>query len=204
MARYIGPKHRLCRQYGEKLCDSPKCPVIKRPYRPGQHGPKGAPRMSEFGLQFREKQKAAKLYGVMERNFHNYFVKAKNMTGGTSENLVKLLEMRLDNTIYRLGFAKSRNAARQIVNHGHVQVNNRKVDIPSYQVKPGDEIRVNEVSLKKTLFVEAAKALDSKNLPSWLTYTDAKTLIGKVVSQPSAEDLKQNFNPSLIIEFYSR
>lgn len=204
MGRFLGPKHRLCRQYGEKLCDSPKCPVVRRPYRPGQHGPKGAPRLSEYGLQFREKQKAAKLYRVLERQFHNYFLKSKKMKGDTSENLVRLLEMRLDNTVYRLGFAKSRNAARQAVSHGHIQVNNKKVDIPSYQVRPGEEIRIDEGSLKKTLFVETVKALNTKSIPSWLTCTDTKTLVGKVVNTPTATDLKQNFNPALIIEFYSR
>ncbi|MCH7491985.1 30S ribosomal protein S4 [Patescibacteria group bacterium] len=204
MGRYLGPKHKLCRKFGEKLCDSPKCPVIKRPYRPGQHGPKRPPRLSEYGLQLREKQKASGIYRVFEKQFRNYYNKAKRRSGDTGENLVQLLEIRLDNVIYRFGFAKTRDSSRQFISHGHVTVNAKKLDIPSYQVKIGDVIAIKTPSLDKILFKEIVKSINKKDIPSWLSLEDEKILKGKVVSLPVKEHLQQGFDTSLIIEFYSR
>ncbi len=204
MARYTGPKHKLCRQFGEKLCDSPKCPVIKRPYRPGQHGPKGKQRLTEYGIQLREKQKASRIYHVLERQFRNYVAKAKKSRGNAGANLVQLLEMRLDNTLYRLGFAPSREAARQAVSHGHVLVNGRKVNIPSYQVKVKDTISIKEKLLASPLYAERIKGLNEKDVPGWLQITNASKLEGSVTGAPVDDDLQQGFDTSLIIEFYSR
>lgn len=204
MARKLGPKHRLCRQFGEKLCDSPKCPVIRRPYRPGQHGPKGKQRITEYGTQLREKQKAAGLYRILERQFRGYVLKAKKAKGDAGAFLIQSLEMRLDNTVYRLRFVKTRDAARQVVSHGHVLVNGKKVDIASYQVKIGDTISIKEKNLSRQIFTESAKALNVKDVPKWLEIVDSTKLTGKVISTPSAESLDQGFDTSLIIEFYSR
>ena len=204
MGRYLGPKHKLCRKFGEKLCDSPKCPVIKRPYRPGQHGPKRTPRISEYGMQLREKQKASRLYRILEKQFHNYYNKAKRQSGDTGENLVRLLEIRLDNVVYRFGFAKTRDSARQFINHGHVTVNDKKLDIPSYHTKIGDVIAIKKSSLDKKIFKEISKSLNKKDIPAWLALEDEKTLKGRVGGIPAKEDLAQGFDTSLIIEFYSR
>ncbi len=204
MGRYIGPKHRLCRQYGTRLCDSPRCPVIRRAYRPGQHGPKGPQRISEYGTQLREKQKVKKIYGLFERQFRNYYLKAKSSKGDTGENLMKLLEMRLDNTIYRLKFSKTRSAARQSVNHGHIMVNGKKVTIPSYQVKSGDHISIKPSVAEKVLFKEVKKGIDPKELPSWLSIEDKKDLVAKVTGIPAHDEIQQGFDTSMIIEFYSR
>lgn len=204
MARYTGPKHKLCRQFGEKLCDSPKCPVIKRPYRPGQHGPKGKQRLTEYGIQLREKQKASRIYHILERQFRNYVAKAKKSRGNAGANLVQLLETRLDNTLYRFKFAASREAARQAVSHGHVLVNGRKVNIPSYQAKIGDTIAINDTLLASPLYAERIKGLQEKEVPGWLELVDASKLIGRVTAMPIDSDLEQGFDTSLIIEFYSR
>ncbi|MBI5038054.1 MAG: 30S ribosomal protein S4 [Candidatus Kerfeldbacteria bacterium] len=204
MARKLGPKHRLCRQFGEKLCDSPKCPVVRRPYRPGQHGPKGKQRITEYGTQLREKQKAAGLYRILERQFRGYVLNAKKAKGDAGAFLIQSLEMRLDNVVYRLKFVRTRDTARQIVSHGHVMVNGKKVNIPSYQVKIGDTVSIKPKSLTRQMFVESSKALNIKDVPQWLEIVDQATLVGKVTSLPAAESLDQGFDTSLIIEFYSR
>lgn len=175
----------------------------KRGYPPGVHGPKGQGRMTEYGKQLREKQRAKLVFGLNERQFRNYFEKATNMKGDTGENLIRLLESRLDNAVYRAGFAKTRAAARQLVSHAHIDVNGKKVNIPSYMIKPGEAISIRKTKAEKKIwksFEEATKKLET---PSWIT-TELKDLTAKVVSRPAGEELKQPFDPKLIVEFYSR
>jgi len=210
MARNLDPKCKQCRRVGEKLflkgerCFSSKCAMVKSNYPPGAHGPKGTSRLSEFGLQLREKQKLIKTYRLLEKQFRNYFVKAKKMKGQTGENLLRLLEIRLDNAIYRLGLVKSRDKARQIINHGHVVVNDKKVDIPSYQLKVGDTISIKPVSLQKKFFKEIIKKVNKKELPSWLSYLDEKKLKVKVTSLPTQDEMSTGIDTAMIVEFYSR
>lgn len=210
MARNLSPKCKLCRREGMKLflkgekCYSSKCAFIKRKYPPGLHGPKGYPKISEYGRQLREKQKVKKIYGILEKQLRNYATRAAKFTGNDEENLLRLLELRLDNVIYRASFASSRNMARQIVNHGHLKVNGRRVNIPSYQVKPNDEVVVKEGSkafkkIKETMTINKGKT----KIPAWLE-VDLNKLTIKVVSKPLAGDLIQDVNVKLIIEFYSR
>lgn len=210
MARKLGSKCKLCRRHGEKLnlkgdkCQSGKCPIIKRSYPPGQHGPLARPRHTGYGLQLREKQKAKNIYGLLEQQFRNYFVKAAKLSGNTAEYLVVMLEMRLDNVVYKLGLAKSRSLARQIISHGSVRVNGRKVTIPSYQVKAGDVVGLAERYAKSKTFVEGEMPrLEKVEPPGWL-YLDKAALTGKILNKPAGDDLKQNYNPKLIVEFYSR
>ena len=180
--------------------------VRNRPYPPGIHGPKNArrkPRLSAYGEQLQEKQKAKALYGVMERQFRGYFEKAGRKEGNTAELLVQLLELRLDNVIFRLGFAKTRRQARQIVNHGFIVVNGKKVDIPSYTVKADDIISVKESKKEKKIVKDILEVQKTNELPRWLT-VDARNLTGKVTSIPVDEDLQQIFDPTLIVEYYSR
>ncbi|MFH0928630.1 MAG: 30S ribosomal protein S4 [bacterium] len=198
------PKHKRCRALGEKICQSEKCPVTRRSYPPGVHGPnKGKSKKSTYGIQLREKQKAKWLYGIMERQFRNYFTEALKNVGNTGERLVQLLETRLDNTVYRLGFAATRRQARQLVNHGFFTVNGREVNIASYQVKPGEVIGVKNTKAPKKIFGGLEDRLTKKQTPSWLTL-DTEKLEGKVLSRPIGEDLKQSFDPKLIVELYSR
>lgn len=175
--------------------------MVKRKYPPGVHGPKGMPRLTSYGLQLQEKQKAKAIFGVGEKQFKKYFLKALKKKGNTGEELLKLLESRLDNVVFRLGFASSRRQARQMVSHGHIVVNKRKVNIPSYQVKVNDVIKIREQSKKKTLFVDLSKKLVSQKPPSWLKL-DAKNLQGQVVSTPRPSE--QIIDTDLIVEFYSR
>lgn len=180
--------------------------VARRPYAPGVHGPaqmKRKPRQSGYALQLQEKQRAKALYGMRERQFRKYFEESSKKKGNTATALVEMLERRLDNVIYRLGFAATRRQARQIVSHCFVQVNGVKVNIPSYQVKPGDVVAVREIKKKKTLFGIMATQAAKRELPKWLT-ANAATLTGKVTSIPEGEDLRQLFDPTLIVEFYSR
>jgi len=211
MARNIDPKCKQCRRVNEKLflkgerCFSSKCAMVKRNYPPGHHGSKGSQRLSEYGTQLREKQKALKSYRLLEKQFHNYFVKAKNTKEGTTgNNLLILLESRLDNVIFRLGMVKSRDRARQIVNHGHILVNGRKIDIPSYQVKVNDELSVKSSTMSKKSYQEMAKKINKKEIPSWLSYIDEKQLKAKVLSVPKKDDLPDGFDMASIVEFYSR
>lgn len=202
MARRTGPKHTRCRRYGVKLCDSAKCPVVRRPYPPGQHGPKGTPRLSEYGIQLAEKQKAKIIYGLLERQFENYFKRAKRKQGNTGQILLQLLERRLDNTVFRLGFATTHSQARQFVSHGLVRVNGRKVTIPSFNVKPKDVVTVQDKAKFRTQIAERLKG-KHEDPPSWLT-RNVDQLSGTVSRLPEATDVNQPLNMQLIVEYYSR
>lgn len=208
MARYTGAVCRQCRREGMKLylkgdrCYSDKCAVVTKNYAPGQHG-QGRKKVSEYGTQLREKQKVRRMYGVLERQFSSYFEKAERQKGVTGENLLRLLELRLDNVVYRLGLASSRVDARQLVRHGHFTVNGRKVNIPSYLVKVGQVIAVSEKSRKSPKFEEIAAAIVHRNAPQWLEQ-DKENLTGKVIALPVREDMDQNINEQLIVELYSR
>ncbi|MHB1954661.1 MAG: 30S ribosomal protein S4 [Sulfobacillus sp.] len=207
MARYTGPVCRLCRREGVKLylkgekCFTDKCPVSRRAYPPGQHG-QGRRKLSEYGVQLREKQKARRTYGIMEGQFARYFGKASKKKGVTGQLLLELLERRLDNVVYRMGLASSRAEARQLVRHGHFQVNGRRVDIPSFSVKPGDVVEVRESSRKKTRFKEMAQSA-SRGIPGWLE-VDAEALRGTMVRLPSREEIDAPVQEQLIVEYYSR
>ncbi|CUH95177.1 30S ribosomal protein S4 [Propionispora sp. 2/2-37] len=208
MARYIGPVCRQCRREGVKLylkgdrCYSDKCAFSKRGYAPGQHG-QGRKKVSEYGIQLREKQKARRAYGILERQFRAYFDKADRQKGITGENLLVLLERRLDNVVYRLGFGSSRNQSRQLVRHGHFTVNGRRVNIPSYQIKAGDVIQVHESSKESPIMKEVAEGIGSKTVPAWLELS-AADLSGKVVRYPNREEIDIPIQEHLIVELYSR
>jgi small subunit ribosomal protein S4 len=208
MARYTGPVCRLCRRYGDKLmlkgerCFSPKCAFEKRPTPPGERSPRRR-RISDRALQLREKQKARRSYGVMEQQFRRYYKEAVRRPGVTGENLLSLLEMRLDNTIYRLGFADSRSQARQIVRHGHIVLNGRKTDVPSCQVMVGDVIGWQASSKNKEPFKVAKEIVKSVRVPGWLSL-DAETMVGRVLGPPGPGDTEAKFDASVIVEFYSR
>ncbi len=209
MARDLDPKCKKCRREGEKLflkgekCLSPKCPIIKRNYPPGLHGSKRRIRHSPYGLQLREKQKARISYRILETQFKNYFLKAQKRKGNTGEFFIQLLEMRLDNTIYRMGFAKSRDQARQFISHGLVLINSKRVTLPSFQVKIGDKINVTDKGAKLTILKEISKSTHKTGASDWIK-VDAKKLEGEIVSLPKTEDLKLTLNLPLIIEYYSR
>ena len=206
MARYTGATCRLCRREGMKLflkgdrCFTDKCAFVRRSYAPGQHGA-NKKKISGYGVQLREKQKAKRIYGVLESQFRSYYEKAEHMKGISGENLLKLLEMRLDNVVYRLGYGASRNEARQLVTHGHFLVNGKKVDIPSYSVKAGDVITVKEKSRASELFKTFAE--NPKSLPKWLS-GDVATFTGKVEAIPAREDIDVPVNETLIVELYSK
>ena len=210
MARYTGPVCRLCRREGVKLflkgerCYTSKCAMERRPYPPGMHGQeRRRTKLSDYGIRLREKQKLRRIYGVMERQFRRYFDMATRAKGMTGRELLTLLERRLDNVVYRLGFASSRAQARQLVRHGHFTVNGRKVDIPSYLVKPGDVIAVREESKKKAYFKNLAEEMEQVSVPSWLSL-DPMTLSGRVLELPKREDIDVPVNEQLVVEFYSR
>ena len=192
----------MCRRVGEPLCGSPKCPALKRPYPPGQHGPNLRQRkLSEYGLRLLEKQKARHIYGLLERQFRRYFERASKSRGKTGEALLQLLETRLDSLVYRMGLARSMRQARQLVSHGHFTVNGRKVNIPSYQVKPGDVIAVRENSRSLQVIRENAEPANP-NLP----YLDVDTqkLKAKLLRLPERDEIPVNIDETLIVEFYSR
>lgn len=199
---------KLCRREGEKLflkgdrCYTSKCAIVKRNFMPGVHGIKRQPRLSEYGQQLRAKQKAKRMYGVMEKQFVNYYKKATTHEDSAFD-LKRILERRFDNVVYRLGLAGSRTQARQMVTHGHLLVNGKKMDIPSYQVVMGDVITVKEASKQKPMFKNLSEKLQQLQLPSWLTL-DASMLEGKVVSFPDKKDVKDTIEANQIIEFYSR
>ena len=213
MARYKDAVCKLCRREGEKLflkgdrCLSPKCPFERdRGYPPGEHGRLSRfrrRRTSDYLRQLREKQKARRIYGVLERQFRRYFREAERRTGLTGENLLILLESRLDNVVYRLGFADSRAQARQLVQHGHFVVNGRRTNIPSYIVRPQDTIAVREVSRKRTYFKERAQQLDEGAVLDWLSL-DAGTMTARVLNSPAREDIAVRLEEQLIVEYYSR
>ena len=207
MARYTDASCRLCRREGQKLflkgerCYSPKCAIEKRNYAPGQHGQNNRKKVSEYGLQLREKQKAKRFYGVLETQFRNYFEKAAKKKGITGENLLIMLETRLDNAVFRMGFASSRKEARQLVRHGHFTVNGAKENIPSFTVKAGDSIKVKEKSASSPKFKEIKDM--SISVPSWIT-VDVEKLEGKVVAMPRREDIDTPIAEHLIVELYSK
>lgn len=208
MGRYLGPVCRLCRREGTKLflkgtrCYTDKCAVDRRSYPPGQHG-QGRVRASEYSLQLREKQKLKRIYGLLERQFRGYFHRAERMKGITGENLLVLLERRLDNVVYRMGFASSRREARQLVRHGHVVVNGRKVDIPSFLVVPGATVSVREASRSLLPVQKALEGLESRGAPSWLD-VDKAHCSGRVRELPTKEEIALPVNEQLVVELYSR
>lgn len=209
MGRNIDNKCKQCRRSGEKLflkgerCSTPKCAIIKRNFAPGFHGPKGHKRLSDYGLQLAEKQKAKKFYGLMEKQFRLTFEKAEKKTGDAGKNFLRALEMRLDNLVYRAGWASSRAAARQLVNHGHFTVNGRKTDIPSFNVKVGQVIKVKKNSQTSPYFRNIGEKLKKADRPSWFNF-DATDLSVKVLHEPKDADLPQNLNVQVIIEYYSK
>ena len=210
MARYTGPVCRLCRRSGEKLflkgsrCFTPKCSVDKRPKPPGQQPkPRRRQKLSDRGLQLREKQKARYTYGILERQFRKTFTQAERQPGITGENLLVLLERRLDNVVYRLGFAESRSQARQLVQHGHIMLNGHKTDIPSCLVKEDDTISWREGSTKTEYYKQLAQSIESKTVLSWLSL-DSQTLVGQVLSLPNPDDIDVGFHGKAIVEYYSR
>jgi small subunit ribosomal protein S4 len=209
MARYTGPVCRLCRRQGEKLmlkgdrCMTPKCAIERRNVPPGQQQSYRRRKISERGQQLREKQKVRYIYGVLEGQFRRHFEEAERRPGITGENLLRILEMRLDNAVYRLGLADSRSQARQIVRHGHIALNGRRTDIPSARVKIGDEIRVMESSRQATYFKDLAQRLGDKSVPNWLSRNDAQ-LSGRILAEPMRSDIEGRINEQAIVEFYSR
>jgi small subunit ribosomal protein S4 len=209
LARYTGPVCRQCRREGLKLflkgerCYTEKCGVDRRTYAPGQHGQGRRGKVSEYGLQLREKQKARRTYGVLESQFRKYFKEADRRKGITGENLLQILESRLDNIVYRMGFALSRPEARQIVKHGHFSVNGQKVTIPSYQVRPGDVVTVREASRNKGRFKDLAELTRNQGTMEWLE-VDRANLSGKVLRLPNREEIDIPIAEHLIVELYSR
>lgn len=206
MARNITPSCRQCRREGIKLflkgekCTSKGCPFEKRPFVPGQHG-MGRKKVSNYGIQLREKQKVKRAYGLLENQFYGYYVEAERQKGVTGENMLRLLEMRLDNVVYRMGIGSSRKESRQIVNHGAILVNGHVVDIPSYQVKVNDKIEVKE-NKKSNAFFTALKGA-KLNTPKWLEF-NTETLKGKILTQPSRDDIDLTIQEHLIVELYSK
>ena len=208
MARYTGADCKRCRREKMKLflkgakCESPKCPIEIRPYPPGEHG-RGRTKDSEYLLQLREKQKARRIYGVLEKQFHNYYEEANKRTGKTGDNLLRILESRLDNVVYRAGFAKSRDMARQLVRHGHFTVNGQKVDIPSYRVSESDIVEVRESSRELTPFVIARAEAGERIIPAWLEVI-ANQLRILVHSLPARQVIDTPVQEQLIVELYSK
>lgn len=209
MARYRGPVCRLCRREGMKLflkgerCLSAKCAIEKRNFAPGAHGKSRRSRIQGYGLQLREKQKVKRTYGLLEKQFRLYFERAERERGITGEILLQLLERRLDNTVFRLGFASSRPAARMLVRHGHVRVGDRRVDIPSYTLKEGEVLTISEKYAKNPLFQHSNEVARSRGLPAWLNLNEDGTQ-GSVQSLPRREDLDMTFQEQLIVELYSK
>lgn len=209
MARYSGPVCRLCRREGIKLflkgerCYTDKCAIERRSYPPGQHGQGRGRKATEYSIQLREKQKLKRIYGALEKPFRRMFSLAERQRGVTGENLLLLLERRLDNTVYRMGFATSRSEARQLVRHGHFLVNNRGVTIPSYMVAIGDEVQVREASRKITRIQEAVDLARRRGVPEWLE-VEKDTFVGKMKALPERADLTVPVNEQLIVELYSK
>ena len=212
MAKYRGPVCKLCRREGEKLflkggrCFSSKCSFDRRSYPPGQHG-KGSQfrrrRESDYHRQLRAKQKARRIYGILERQFRRYYEVSLSRRGLTGLNLLQILESRLDNVVFRLGFAESRSQARTLVTHGHFSVNNRRTDVPSMLISQGDIVSVREGSRKRTYFKDLAAVAEDKNVPTWLS-RDLKTLSGTVLRLPERSEIDSNLHEQLIVEYYSR
>jgi small subunit ribosomal protein S4 len=212
MAKYTGPICKLCRREGEKLflkgqrCFTAKCAFERRAYPPGEHGRDAQfrrRRVSDYNRQLREKQKTRRLYGVSERQFRRYYRSALKKRGLTGSNLLQMLERRLDNVVYRLGYSESRAHARQLVTHGHFNINGRRTDIPSILVRPEDKIEVREGSQKATYFKELPELAESRTVPGWLE-RDVKKLSGRVLQMPERRDVDATINETLIVEYYSR
>lgn len=202
MGRYIGPKHKLCRAEGIPVCGLLKCPVItKNKGLPGQHGAKGRRKMSEYGIQLREKQKVKRMYGLLEKQFKKYYQMASRQKIATGEALLGILESRLDNVVYRLGLAASRRQARQLVSHGHVTVNSKKVTIPSFGVKINDIISLSPKASNLDFIKKLQEQNKEAKLASWL---EKQALVGKVKTLPQREDIDFDVNETLIVEYYSR
>ncbi len=204
MGRALGPKHKLCRRYGVKLCDSFKCPITKRNYPPGQHGQKKSrKKISDYARQLHEKQKAKYIYGMLERQFRVTFMRARKLSGSTGVNLLNLLERRLDNVVFRAGFASTKRLARQLVNHGHFEVNGRKVDIASYTVRMNEVIGVREHKRTLPYWKNTLETMKKVDVPSWIS-VDGPNLKINILAEPKPEELPQIIEPSLIVEYYSR
>ncbi|PIT93960.1 30S ribosomal protein S4 [Candidatus Falkowbacteria bacterium CG10_big_fil_rev_8_21_14_0_10_43_11] len=200
MKRYT---HKMCRRLGIKLCQSAKCPLVRRNYPPGIHGPKGRPRQTEYGMQLAEKQKAKVVYNMLERQFRLVFERAVKLPGDTGHNLLTLLETRFDNTVYRSGFAGTRVQAKQLVSHGHFLVNGKKINIPSYQLKVGDVISLHGASLNNKYFKQQLGKIKQEKIPGWL-YLDMPKKEIKVLGAPKDSDAENVFDTKAIIEYYSR
>lgn len=209
MARYTGPVCRLCRREDMKLflkgerCYTDKCGYERRSYPPGQHGQARRRKRSDYGEQLREKQKVKRIYGIAERQFRGYYFRATRMKGVTGENLIQLLERRLDNTVYRMGFASDHAEARQLVRHGHFLVNGRRVDIPSYLIRSGDVVEVKEKSRKITRVIEALSTVERRTVPSWIDL-DKDAFKATVKALPTRADVTLPIREQLIIELYSK
>ena len=209
MARYIGPVCRLCRREAMKLflkgerCYTEKCAIEKRNFPPGQHGKTRKAKIAGYGLQLREKQKVKRIYGVLEDQFRRYFEQAERTRGITGVTLLQLLERRLDNVVYRLGLGTSRSQARQLVRHGHIQVNGHKVDIPSFSVKAGDVIGVISRTQKNVTIEHAMEEVKGRGIPEWLSF-DAAAISGRIVSMPTREQINLPVQEQLIVELYSK
>ena len=209
MGRYVGPVCKLCRREKEKLflkgskCMTSKCPVDKRGYVPGQHGQNRRSRLSDYGVQLREKQKIKRIYGLFEKQFRNYYKKADRMTGITGNNLILLLERRLDNIVYRLGFAPSRKAARQLISHRHFNVNGRIVNIPSYITDEGDLIEVRDKAKKMEVIHASMRRIKAENATPWLEL-DKANMLGKVLEIPEREQIPLNVKEHMVVELYSK
>ena len=201
MARYTGPRHRACRRARTPLCQNKRCPVERRPYPPGQHG-RGRIKESDYMLQLREKQKLRTMYGVLERQFRRYYEMANRQGGVTGENLLRLLELRLDNVVWRSGFAATRPQARQLVNHGHFLVNGKKVDIPSYQLKTDDVVSVKDRS-RELIIIQHAVDTISHPVPEWLSVVGGERKV-TVLSVPGREQIDTAIREQMIVELYSK
>lgn len=209
MARNLDPKCRQCRREGEKLflkgekCFTDKCAIEKRNFPPGQHGQRRNQRLSDYGVQLREKQKVRRIYGVLEAQFRSYYAEADRKKGITGENLLQLLECRLDNVAYRMGFGASRTEARQIVRHNSILVNGKRVNIPSYQVRPGDEVQVADASRSQLRIKGALEAAEQRGFPEWIS-VDVKAFKGTFKAKPQRDELPSTINESLVVELYSK
>jgi len=209
LARNLDPKCRQCRREGEKLflkgekCFTDKCAIEKRNFPPGQHGQRRNQRLSDYGVQLREKQKVRRIYGILEGQFRSYYAEADRQKGITGENLLQLLECRLDNVAYRMGIGASRTEARQIVRHNSILVNGKRVNVPSYQVKPGDTIQVTEAAKNQLRIKGSLAAAEQRGFPEWLD-VDVKAFKGVFKSKPQRDDLPSTINESLVVELYSK
>lgn len=210
MGKSLDSKCKKCRRAGEKLflkgdrCDSPKCAMVRKAYPPGMHGKRMSRGLSEYGKQLAMKQKIKRIYGVMERQFRKHFDEVRGKTGVIGDLLMARLEMRLDNVVYKTGVANSRASARQLVGHGFIKINNKKVDIPSYELSVGDEISINDLKKGKTYLKNQSQILkNKKDFPKWLEFSPSE-MKGKIKSFPKREDIDANVDPQIVVEYYSR